>query len=85
MKFRCGTSAPTVLSIHDLSLLLYPETHLRHLVRRARFRLPLMARFATKVITATECVKREIVEHLQVDPLEITVTPYAPRRSFRPL
>jgi glycosyltransferase involved in cell wall biosynthesis len=76
---------PTVLSIHDLSLLLYPETHLRYLVRRARFRLPLMARFATKVITATECVKREIVEHLQVDPSKIAVTPYAPRRSFRPL
>ena len=76
---------PTVLSIHDLSLLLYPQTHLNHLVRRARFRLPLMARFATKVITATECVKREIVEHLQVDPAKIAVTPYAPRHTFRPL
>ena len=76
---------PTVLSIHDLSLLLYPQTHLNNLVRRARFQLPLMARFATKVITATECVKREIVEHLKVDPAKIAVTPYAPRRSFRPL
>ena len=76
---------PTVLSIHDLSLLLFPQTHLSHVVRRARFRLPLMARFATKVITATECVKREIVEHLKVDPAKIAVTPYAPRRSFRPL
>src|ERR1700752_4969071 len=76
---------PTVLSIHDLSLLLYPETHLNHLVRRARLRLPLMTRFATKVITATESVKREIVEHLEVDPAKIAVTPYAPRHSFRPL
>jgi glycosyltransferase involved in cell wall biosynthesis len=76
---------PTVLSIHDLSLLLYPQTHLNHLVRRARFRLPLMARFATKVITATESVKQEIIQHLKVDPAKIAVTPYAPRRSFRPL
>ena len=37
-----------------------PRNPLRHLVRRARFRLPLMARFATKVITATECVKRKL-------------------------
>jgi glycosyltransferase involved in cell wall biosynthesis len=44
-----------------------------------------MARFATKVITATQSVKQEIVQHLQVDPAKIAVTPYAPRRSFRPL
>jgi len=76
---------PTVLSIHDLSLLLYPQTHLDHLVRRARLRLPLMTRFATRVITATETVKQEIVEHLQVDPEKIAVTPYAPRHNFHPL
>jgi glycosyltransferase involved in cell wall biosynthesis len=76
---------PTVLSIHDLSLLLYPETHLSKLVRRARLRLPLMARFATKIITATEFVKREVVEHLHVDAEKIAVTPYAPRSNFRPL
>ncbi len=76
---------PTVLSIHDLSLLLFPQTHLRHTVRRARLRLPLMARFATKVITATESVKQEIVEHLRVDPAKIAVTPYAPRHNFHPL
>jgi glycosyltransferase involved in cell wall biosynthesis len=76
---------PTVVTIHDLSLLLYPETHLKHLVRRSRYRLPLMARLATKVITGAECVKKEIVEHLRVDPQKIAVTPYAPRQSFRPL
>jgi glycosyltransferase involved in cell wall biosynthesis len=76
---------PTILTIHDLSLLLHPETHVRHLVRRARYRLPLMARFATRIITATEFVKNEVVEHLKVDPAKVAVTPYAPRRSFRPL
>lgn len=76
---------PTVLSIHDLSLLLHPETHESHLVRRARYRLPLMARFATKIITATEFVKKEVSQHLKVHPDKIAVTPYAPRRNFRPL
>ena len=76
---------PTILSIHDLSLLLHPKTHPGNLVRRARFRLPLMARRATRVITATEFVKKEVAEHLQVDLANISVTPYAPRRNFRPL
>lgn len=76
---------PTILSIHDLSLRLYPETHLNQLVRRARFRLPLMARAATKIITATEYMKKEIAAHLKVDPAKIAVTPYAPRRTFGPL
>ncbi|HEX5875544.1 MAG TPA: glycosyltransferase family 1 protein [Pyrinomonadaceae bacterium] len=76
---------PTVLSIHDLSLLLYPQTHLKHLVRRARYRLPLMARSATRIITATEHVKREVTQHLRVDPAKIAVTPYAPRTDFRPI
>ena len=79
------SQCPTVLSIHDLSLLLYPQTHLKHLVRRARYRLPLMARSATRIITATEHVKREVTRHLRVDPAKIAVTPYAPRTDFRPI
>src|SRR4051794_26816059 len=35
---------PSVLTIHDLSLYLHPETHEPRLVRRGRRRLPLMAR-----------------------------------------
>lgn len=76
---------PTVLSIHDLSLLLYPQTHVDKLVRRARYRLPLMARAATRVITGTEFVKKEVVEHLKVDPAKVSVTPYAPRSTFCPV
>jgi glycosyltransferase involved in cell wall biosynthesis len=79
------SKCPTILSIHDLSQLLYPETHLAQSVRRARYRLPLMARAATKIITATEHVKKEVVEHLKIDAAKIAVTPYAPRPAFRPL
>ena len=41
---------PTVLTIHDLSQLLYPETHLKRSVNRARRRLPVMARTADAII-----------------------------------
>lgn len=74
----------TVVSIHDLSLLLHPETHEEHLVRRARRRLPTMARVATMIITPSEAVKRELCEHLDVSPSKVAVTPEAARRNFRP-
>ena len=79
------SKCPTVLTIHDLSLLVHPETHEPHVVRRARYRLPLMARSATKIITATEFMKREVSEHFKIDPARIAVTPYAQRQNFHPL
>ncbi|HEX7177240.1 MAG TPA: glycosyltransferase, partial [Pyrinomonadaceae bacterium] len=57
---------PTVLTVHDLSTLLHPETHTPRSVRRARRRLPLMTRVATVIITPTEAVRREVCERLSV-------------------
>ena len=76
---------PTVVTIHDLSLLLHSDTHQEHLVRRARMRLPTMTRVATRIITDSESVKREICTHLGIAPEKITAVPLAPRRSFRPV
>ena len=76
---------PTVVTIHDLSVILHAEAHPHKRVRRARRRLPFMARAATMIITASDCVKREISEHLNIRPEKIAVTRYAARRSFRPL
>jgi len=76
---------PTVLTIHDLSLLLYSETHEVRRVRRARRRLPLMARLATAIIVPTQSVKSETCEHLRVSAEKIFVVPEAPRRCFRPM
>lgn len=73
----------TIVTIHDLSLFLYPETHEGHLVRRARRRLPEMARIATMIITPSESVKREVCEHLGIKPDKVVVIPEAARSSFR--
>lgn len=75
----------TVVTIHDLSLLLHSSTHEAHLVKRARRRLPTMVRFATQIITDTEAVKKEICEHLDVRPEKVSVVPLAPRRVFHPI
>ncbi|HEY3024877.1 MAG TPA: glycosyltransferase family 1 protein [Pyrinomonadaceae bacterium] len=73
----------TIVTIHDLSSFLYPETHEQHLAQRARRRLPRMARAATKIITPTERVRSEVWEHLGVTPDKVFAVPEAPRRSFR--
>ena len=73
----------SVLTIHDLSILLHADKHKADLARRARRRLPVMARSASMIITATEFVRREICEHLHVRADRVTVTPYAPRVGFQ--
>jgi glycosyltransferase involved in cell wall biosynthesis len=76
---------PTVVTIHDLSVLLHPQAHPRKVVRRARRRLPVMARSASMIITATNEGRREVCEHLGVEPERVAVTPYAPRGNFQPV
>jgi glycosyltransferase involved in cell wall biosynthesis len=73
-----------VVTVHDLSLLLRPETHERERVRRARRRLPLMLRAADAVITPTESVRREVCEHLGAPASKVFAVPEAAREFFRP-
>ena len=74
---------PTVVTIHDLSLLLHPEAHEERLVQRARWRLPLMAKAASRIITPSNSVKTEVCEAFEVSPEKVAVTPEAPRSVFR--
>lgn len=81
LRRRC----PTVLTIHDLSLLTHPETHEKPRVRRARRRLRLMAHESTAIITPTESVRREVCVHLGVNPEKVVAVPEAFRDCFRPV
>ena len=74
----------TVLTVHDLSLLLHPETHPRRSVNRARRRLPLMARTADAIIVPTESVRSEVCEHLKISRDQVFAIPEAARASFWP-
>jgi len=76
---------PAVVTIHDLSMLLYPHTQERKRVRRAQRRLPLMARAATMIITPTESARREVHEHLRIPMHRIVAVPEAARSCFRRL
>lgn len=76
------TKCPTVLTIHDLSLLLFSDTHEKRLVRRARVKLPLIARKAKAIITPSETVKNEVCEHLGIAADKVFAIPEAARGSF---
>ncbi len=75
----------TVLTIHDLSLLIHPETHEKRRVSRSRLRLPLMARAANAVIVPTESVRGEVCEHLGLSGEKVFAVPEAARECFAPM
>ncbi|CAN5558280.1 MAG: glycosyltransferase family 4 protein [Pyrinomonadaceae bacterium] len=75
----------TVLTIHDLSLLIHPETHEKRRVSRSRRRLPIMARAANAVIVPTASVRAEVCEHLRLSPEKVFAVPEAARACFRPM
>jgi glycosyltransferase involved in cell wall biosynthesis len=81
LRARC----PTVVTIHDLSLLLHSSTHEARAVRRARLLLPLMARKAKLIVTPSEQVRNEVCEHLKIAPEKVFATPLAPRTIFTPM
>jgi len=75
----------TVLTIHDLSLLIHPETHETRRVSRSRRRLPLMARAANAVIVPTESVQSEVFEYLGLSADKVFAVPEAARTCFTPV
>lgn len=77
-------NCPSVITIHDLSLLLHSSTHEARAVLRARLRLPKMARTARLVITDSEQVRREVCEQLGIEPGKVSAIPLAPQASFAP-
>jgi glycosyltransferase involved in cell wall biosynthesis len=75
---------PTVVTIHDLSLLAHAATHPEGNVERGRRRLPIMARRATMIIAPSEWTRREIVSRLGLRAERIRVIQEAAREGMRP-
>jgi len=75
----------TVLTIHDLSLLLYPETHERRSVARAKRRLPVMTKTADAIVVPTEAIRQEVCEYLRAAEQKVFAVPEAAREFFQPV
>jgi glycosyltransferase involved in cell wall biosynthesis len=74
---------PTVVTIHDLSLMLPYEVHRQELIGRSRRRLPWMAKRASRIITPSNSIKKELCETFGIHPDKVAVTPEAPRPVFK--
>ena len=74
---------PTVVTIHDLSLMLLTGVHTKELMWRGRWRLPWMAKRASRIITPSNSIKKELCEAFDIPPDKVAVTPEAPRPVFK--
>lgn len=75
---------PVVLTVHDLSTLLYPATQEPQRARHFARALLVRARSAARVVTPTEAIAREVVQHLGVDPARIRTIHHGVDARFTP-
>jgi glycosyltransferase involved in cell wall biosynthesis len=76
---------PSVVTIHDLGYLRFPQAH----TRQQRIELDLTTRWsvrrATRVIAISQATKDALVEHYAADPARVTVVHHGVSTAFRPV
>ncbi len=80
-----ATRVPTVVTIHDVSLTLYPECHPRRRLLLNRPLVRLAAQRAGAIITVSHSARRDIVRVHNVDPSRVHVVHEAAAPIFRPV
>jgi glycosyltransferase involved in cell wall biosynthesis len=75
---------PVVLTVHDLSTLIVPQTEEPARVRHFAPALRLRARLATRVVTPTDAIARQVVERLGVKPDRVRAIAHGVEARFRP-
>jgi glycosyltransferase involved in cell wall biosynthesis len=76
---------PTVVTIHDLGFMLFPDRYKAAKRRYLHTLTALSTKRAAHIITPSESVRREVSELLKVKPEKITAIPEAAASHFRPL
>ena len=80
-----ASSIPTVVTIHDMSLTLYPRYHPPRRVLLNRPLVNLAARRADAIITVSESARRDIVRVYGVAPSRVHVVHEAAAPGFTPV
>jgi alpha-1,3-rhamnosyl/mannosyltransferase len=75
---------PTVITIHDLSPLRYPETHPADRVQNFRKHLPDAIDRAARIIVDSEFVGREVIEMFRVDAARVRPVHLGVSAEYRP-
>jgi glycosyltransferase involved in cell wall biosynthesis len=80
-----ASPVPTVVTIHDMSLTMYPRYHPLRRVLLNRPLVDVAARRADAIITVSQSAKRDIVRAYGIDGRRIHVVHEAAAPSFRPV
>ncbi|MSU80128.1 MAG: glycosyltransferase family 1 protein [Gemmataceae bacterium] len=80
-----ASSLPTVTTLHDLSVLRFPQWHPQTRVAWFEEHFPRALQQSAHFIAVSQFTRREIIRHLHVPPSRVTYVPNAPRACFRPL
>ena len=76
--------APGVVTIHDLSYVLFPDTHFPPLRRYLETTVPRSVRAASLVLADSDQTRRDVINHLGADPAKVLTVLSAPDDVFKP-
>ena|SRR5215471_7968067 len=79
------TPCPSIVTIHDMTLWLFPNYHPHRRLLAMRPFLPIGARHAKAIITVSNSAKRDVVRMLNVAEEKVHVVYEAPAPHFRPV
>ncbi len=72
-----------ILTIHDLSYVLYPQFHSRYNRLYQRLMMPTFARAATHIVVPSVATQRDAIAQYRISPERITVIPEGVDDAFR--
>ncbi len=76
---------PTVVTVHDLSWIRYPQMHPAVRVRMMDAIMPRVARDAARIVADSEFTRREVIEHYGVAAERVSAVLLGVTGEFRPL
>jgi glycosyltransferase involved in cell wall biosynthesis len=75
---------PYVVSVHDMSMTLFPAYHTAKKRLLTSTLVPSVARGARLVLTPSEATRRDVIRLLGLEPRRVRMVPYAPGPAFVP-
>jgi alpha-1,3-rhamnosyl/mannosyltransferase len=76
---------PTVVTVHDLSWVRYPETHPAERVREMNRLMPQTVKKAAHILVDSEFIRQEVIAHFGIAPERVTTTLLGVTPEFRPM
>ena len=77
-------AGPTVVTIHDLSVLVHPESHPKDRVEHYSRQLPEVIQKANAIAVDSEYIRNELLEYFDVPPEKVFTTLLGVEKGFRP-